>query len=247
MWTAFIWGIISTSSLVLGGLIGSAFKIGKKPLGIIMAFGAGVLISAIAYELVYESVILAKFSAIPLVSFLGGALIFFFADRIIGNMGGSDRKNLNAPSTSTLVIPMMIGIIMDGVPESTVLGLQILQTGSVSIAMLIAIFISNLPEAIAGTAGMKSSGWSVQKIISLWLFIALICAVFTVFGYSLFGNASDGMIAFVNAFAGGAMLMMLTNTMIPEAYEHGGKLAGVFTVIGFIVSVSITILERNIN
>jgi len=245
MWTAFIWGIISTSSLVLGGLIGSTLKIGNKSLGIIMAFGQGVLISAIAYELVYESVILAKFSAIPLVSFLSGALIFFFVDRIIGNMGGADRKNINAPSTSTLVIPMVIGIIMDGIPESTVLGLGILETGSVSMAMLIAIFISNIPEAIAGSAGMKSSGWSVQKIISLWLFIALICAVFTVFGYSFFENASDGTIAFVNAFAGGAMLMMLANTMIPESYKHAGKLAGVFTVLGFIVSVAITILENN--
>ena len=141
-------------------------------------------------------------------------------------MGGSDRKNINAPSTSILVIPMVIGIIMDGIPESTVLGLGILETGSVSMAMLIAIFISNIPEAIAGSAGMKSSGWSMQKIISLWLIIALICAFFTVFGYSFFGNASDGMISFINAFAGGAMLMMLANTMIPEAYEHGGKLAG---------------------
>jgi ZIP family zinc transporter len=246
MWTAFIWGIVSTSSLVLGGLIGSSLKISNKSLGIIMAFGQGVLISTIAYELVYESVVLAKFSAIPLVSFLSGALIFFFADRIIGNMGGSDRKNINAASTSTLVIPMVLGIIMDGIPESTVLGLGILGTGSVSMAMLIAIFISNIPEAIAGSAGMKSSGWSVMKITSLWIIIALICTVFTVFGYSLFGNASNEMIAFVNAFAGGAMLMMLANTMIPEAYKHGGKLAGVFTVLGFIVSVSIIILEHNI-
>lgn len=136
---------------------------------------------------------------------------------------------------------------MDGIPESTVLGLGILETGTVSLAMLVAIFISNLPEAIAGSVGMKSSGWSVQKIISLWLFIALICAAFTVLGFSLFGNASDGMIAFVNAFAGGAMLMMLANTMIPEAYINAGKLAGVFTVIGFIVSVAIIILEHKIS
>ncbi len=247
MWTAFIWGIISTSSLVLGGLIGSTLKIGNKSLGIVMAFGQGVLISAIAYELVYESVILAKFSGIPVVSFLGGALTFFFADHIVGNMGGSNRKKISAPSASILIIPMIIGTIMDGIPESTVLGLGILETGTVSLAMLVAIFISNLPEAIAGSVGMKSSGWSVQKIISLWLVIALICAFFTVLGYSLFGNASDGMIAFVNAFAGGAMLMMLANTMIPEAYINAGKLAGVFTVIGFIVSVAIIILEHKIS
>jgi ZIP family zinc transporter len=247
MLNAFLFGLLATSSLVLGGLIGSTLKIGKKPLGFIMAFGSGVLISAVAYELVYESIRLAKFSTVPLFSFLGGALVFFFADRIIGKMGGSGRKNINAPSASTLVIPMVIGIILDGIPESTVIGLGILETGSVSMAMLMAVFISNIPEAIAGSAGMKSIGWSVRKIITLWISIALVCAVFTLLGYSLFGNASNEMLAFVNAFAGGAILMMLANTMIPEAYEHGGKLAGLFTVIGFIVSVAIILLEHNVS
>jgi zinc transporter, ZIP family len=114
----------------------------------------------------------------------------------------------------------------------------------VSIAMLVAVFISNLPESIAGTSGMKASQWGWKKIILLWLSIALICAVATVAGYGLLGNASHKWMAFINAFAGGAILMMLSNTMIPEAFEHGGKLAGVSTVMGFAVSVSIVLLER---
>ena len=115
--------------------------------------------------------------------------------------------------------------------------------------MMVAVFVSisrsYLPEAIAGSTGMKSSGWSKKKIILLWLFIAFVCAVSTMAGYTLFAQASELWMAFILAFAGGAILMMLANSMIPEAYEHGGKLAGVFTVLGFFLSVSMIILENS--
>ncbi len=120
----------------------------------------------------------------------------------------------------------------------------ILERGSVSPAMLVAVFISNLPEAIAGTTGMKSTGWSRRKILLLWLLIAVVCAFATVAGFSLFANASNFWLAFIEAFAGGAILMMLANTMMPEAFEHGGKLAGIFTVLGFALSVVIILLEK---
>ena len=111
--------------------------------------------------------------------------------------------------------------------------------------MLVAVFISNLPESIAGSSGMKAGGWSRPKIFFLWLGIALFCSLATVAGFSLFANAAPNWLAFIQAFAGGAILMMLANSMIPEAYEHGGKLAGVFTVLGFFVSVSVIILEHS--
>ena len=139
---------------------------------------------------------------------------------------------------------MVLAIVLDGIPESTVIGLGILENGSVSLAMLIAVFVSNLPEAIAGTTGMKSAGWSRTKILLLWLGIAVVCALATVAGFSLFANVSKFWLAFIEAFAGGAILMMLTNTMMPEAYEHGGKAAGIFTVLGFAASVVIILLER---
>jgi zinc transporter, ZIP family len=138
----------------------------------------------------------------------------------------------------------VLAIILDGIPESIVIGLGIFEGGTVSIAMLVAVFISNLPESIAGSTGMKAGGWGRGKIILLWLIIALVCAGSTVLGYSLFSSASDQWLAFIQAFAGGAILLMLANSMIPEAYEHGGKLAGVFTVIGFFLSVSMVILEN---
>ena len=110
--------------------------------------------------------------------------------------------------------------------------------------MLVAVFISNLPEAIAGTTGMKAGGWKKKKIILLWLFIAVICAFSTVAGYSLFSCASKQWLAFIQSFAGGAILIMLANSMIPESYEHGGKLTGIFIVLGFFISVSMVILEN---
>jgi ZIP family zinc transporter len=138
-----------------------------------------------------------------------------------------------------------LAIILDGIPESIVLGLGIFKEGSVSLAMLVAVFVSNLPEAIAGSSGMKKSGWSKKKIILLWLFIALTCSAASLAGYTLFIGASGHWMSFIHAFAGGAILMMLANSMIPEAYEHGRKLAGVSTVLGFFVSVAMVILENS--
>jgi ZIP family zinc transporter len=139
----------------------------------------------------------------------------------------------------------VLAIILDGVPESIVIGLGILEGGTVSLAMLAAVFISNLPEAIAGSVGMKANGASRVKIISLWCIIALACALASAAGFCLFGGISPNWIAFVQAFSGGAILMMLANSMMPEAYEHGGKLAGVFTVLGFSTSVAIIVFEHS--
>ena len=159
-------------------------------------------------------------------------------------MGGSQRKAIKATHQSNLVIPLVLAIILDGVPESVVIGLGILEAGTVSLAMLVAVFISNLPEAVAATAGMRSGGWSRTKILLLWLVIAVVCAGASAAGYGLLGNLSPLWLSFVQAFAGGAILMMLANTMIPEAYEHGGKLAGIFTVLGFAVCVWVIVLEH---
>jgi ZIP family zinc transporter len=244
MLDAFLWGLLATSSLVLGGLIGSFIDLGKRALGLIMAFGAGVLISAVAYELVFEAVSTGKGTGGPGLGLFLGALTFFFADRVIGRMGAADRKAIAPASQSALVIPMLLGIILDGIPESMVIGLGILEGGSVSLAMLVAVFISNLPEAIAGTTGMRAGGWGAMKIFLLWVFIAVFCALATVAGFALFGGVSVFWLTFVQTFAAGAILTMLANSMMPEAFEHGGKLAGLFTVLGFATSVLVVILEH---
>ena len=244
MLNAFFWGLLATSSLMIGGLIATRFSLGKKTLGIIMAFGAGTLISAVSYELIFEAVKLAKGSGFPAFGLFTGALVFFFSDKLIERMGAKNHMDIGASHSSSLVVPMLLGIILDGIPESIVIGLGIFEGGKVSMAMLVAVFISNLPEAIAGSTGMKAGGWKSSKIIMLWVFIALVCAVSTIAGFSLFSSASDHWLAFIQAFAGGAILMVLANSMIPESYEHGGKLTGIFTVLGFFISVAIVILEN---
>jgi ZIP family zinc transporter len=245
MLNAFIWGLVATSSLVLAGVLGSWLTIGRRTLGVIMAFGSGVLISAVAYEMVFEAVSLAKGTGAITIGLFAGAFTFLFADLLVGKIGSSGRKAISSHSQAALIVPMALAIILDGVPESAIIGLGILQTGSVSMAMLIAVFLSNLPEGIAGTTGMRSAGWSRSKVVLFWLTIALFCALATVAGFSLFAGASDYWLAFINAFGGGAILMMLANTMMPEAYEHGGKLAGPFTVLGFAVSVVIILMEKS--
>ncbi|MBW2161506.1 MAG: ZIP family metal transporter [Deltaproteobacteria bacterium] len=244
MANAFLWGLLAASSLVLGGLLASWLPLGKRTLGIIMGFGAGVLLSATAYELVFEAVSLAKGSGMPTLGFLAGAFTFFFSDKLIGRMGSEDRETAGAAGSSKLFVPLVLGIILDGVPESVVIGLGVRETGTVSLAMLVAVFISNLPEAAASTTSMRSSGWSRTKILLLWVAIALVCALASAAGYALLGDASPFGLSIVQAFAGGAILMMLANTMIPEAYEHAGKLAGVFTVLGFAAAVWVVVLEH---
>lgn len=243
---AFLWGLLATSSLILGGLVACQFWLGKRTIGVIMAFGAGTLISAVSYELIFEAVRVAAATGFPAIGLFAGAFTFYGSDWLIGRLGSGERMDIDAASQSRLVVPMVLAIILDGVPESIVIGLGISEGGRVSLAMLVAVFISNLPEAIAGSIGMKAGGASRGKIILLWLVITLVCALSSVAGYSLFHEVSDHWLAFVQAFAGGAILMMLANSMIPEAYEHGKKLAGVFTVLGFFASVAMVLLERGV-
>jgi len=237
MLRAFLWGALATSSLLLGGWLACRFSLSRRTLGLLMAFGAGTLISAVSFELVFEAVLRSRGSGVPAIGFFLGAFCFYLCDRAITAI---ERRHQQAPS---LAVPMVLGIILDGIPESVVIGLGLLEHNAIRVAMLVAIFLSNLPEAVAGTVGMKASGWPIRRILLLWLVIALACAVASGLGYGLFSEAPKGWLSLIQAFAGGAILVMLTNSMIPESYEHAGKLAGLFTVIGFFLSVSIALAE----
>ena len=243
MLNAFLWGFLATISLAVGGLIGIFFKIGKRPLGLIMAFGAGVLLSAVAYELVFKAIKGSTLSGASMIGLLTGAFFFFIVDRLIGRMGAGGRKKISGVHDSNIVVPIVLATILDGIPETLVIGISLLGGGEIGLGMLVAVFISNLPEAIAGTSGMVAGAWRSGKILLLWLLIAVVCAFSSLAGFSLLGNARAETISFIQTFAGGAILVMLSNTMIPEAYEHGGKLAGIFTVLGFAVAVSMALLE----
>jgi ZIP family zinc transporter len=243
MINAFMWGFLAASSLIMGGLFTFWFKIGFRPLGLIMAFGAGVLISAVAFEITPEAIEHSAGSGHSAFGLFAGSLTFFIGDLLIGKMGGHGRKKIGASHSSELGLPIVLGIVLDGIPESIVIGLSLLNGEGVGLSLLVAVFLSNLPEAIAATSGLTSGGWSRFRIIRLWIFVAILCGLAALAGYVLFENAAPSSIAFIQSFACGAILVMLADTMIPEAYEHGGKLAGIFTVLGFGLAVYISVLQ----
>ncbi len=137
----------------------------------------------------------------------------------------------------------MLGIVLDGIPESLVLGLTVLEAGSVSAAFLVAVFLSNLPEALAATSGLSKADWARSRVLGLWVIVALVCGVAALAGYGLLDTATPHTIAIVLSFAGGAILTMLADTMMPEAFEHGGKLVGIFTTGGFALAFGISALS----
>ena len=229
---AFLWGALATSSLLLGGLLACAMPLRRRTLGWLMGFGAGTLLAAVSYELVFKAVQRSPGSGASALGFFAGALVFYGGDRWIATLQPEQEQQ-----GAGLAAPMVLGIILDGIPESLVIGLGLLEHNVVSLGMLVAIFLSNLPEAVAGTVGMKQSGWSSRRILALWLLIAVACAMASAAGYSLFSQVPPTWLSWIQAFAAGAILVMLANAMIPESYDHAGKPAGLFTVLGFFVAV----------
>ena len=172
MYVALAWGFIAAASLIIGGLLALYLTISRRTLGYIMAFGGGVLISAIAYEQVEEAVATAAGGSVALGVF-AGAIMFFGGDLLIDRLGGSDRKASSGAQAEGNTLPIVLGTVLDGVPESIVLGVSLL-SGKISVAMLCAIFMSNLPEAIAGTTGLRVAGWRRGHILTLWAIVAAV-------------------------------------------------------------------------
>ncbi|HXU97867.1 MAG TPA: hypothetical protein VFP03_07180 [Jiangellaceae bacterium] len=236
---AFFWGMLGSVSLVLGAVVVAVNMPSARTLGLIMGFGSGVLISAVAFELVEEAASVAKGLGATTIGFFIGMGVFLLGDQAISTMGYRDRKKMNAVhSASGLAI--VLGIVLDGVPESAVLGLTVLESGTVGVAVLAAVFLSNLPESIAATSGLRSSGWSWGSVYGLWTGIVLVSGIAAAAGYQFMSAATPAAFAFVLAFAGGAILSMLATTMMPEAYEYGGRLVGVTTTIGFAAAFAIS-------
>lgn len=208
-----------------------------------MAFGAGVLISAVAYELVEEAFSTSEGGGAVALGLAAGALTFFAGDAAIDRLRGAQRKSMKGTQERGSPLAIVLGIVLDGVPESAVIRLTLLQGGAVSAAMLAAVFLSNLPEAISATVGLTLSGWKRRSILGLWSLAVLVSALSALAGYAFFGDASPGVLAFALSFAAGAILTMLADTMMPEAFQHGGKLVGLATTLAFGLAFAVSALE----
>jgi ZIP family zinc transporter len=240
---ALFWGLFAASSLLIGALIASWRPPHRRALGLIMAFGAGVLLSAVAYELIDESASIGGGGLAVAAGVFAGAATFTLGDIAIGRFQRRHRGDPMPSSDEGSGLSILLGALLDGVPETAVLGLTVLQTGEVGMAMLVAVFLSNLPEGVAATTTLIEGGWSKRSVLGIWAAVVVACGLAAAAGYLLLDGASPGLIAFVYAFSGGAVLTMLATSMIPEAYEHAGRAVGVITVLGFIVAYGIHVLE----
>jgi zinc transporter, ZIP family len=260
------WGFVGGAALLLGALLGLYLKVGLRVIGLVMAFGAGVLISALAFELTEEAYQSAGATAAAL-GLAAGSLTFFTGDWLIDRQGGHRRKSpvhggvrLPEPAADTgsgsgsspgsskagsgaaasSGLALVLGALLDGIPESAAIGISLLGGGGVGVAMVAAVFLSNIPESMSATTGLKASGRSTGWILGLWGLVVSASTLASVAGYSLLGGASEETVAFIQTFAAGAILTMLADTMLPEAVEHAGRLVGLMTVLGFAVAFFIS-------
>ena len=228
------WALLAASSLLVGALLTFAVPIGRRFLGLIMAFGAGVLISAVSYELVEEAIAISADRFAVAGGFAAGALVFFAGDVAI------DRRLKEKEGGSGLGI--VLGAVLDGIPESVVIGASLLAGESASVAVIVAVFLSNVPESISATSDMVGGGWSRGKIVALWVVVVAASALAAGIGYALLDGASGSWIAAIQAFAAGAILTMLADEMIPEAFVATGhrKTVGLALASGFALSAALS-------
>jgi len=243
------WGLVSGSALLIGALVGYYFRVPPRLIAAIMAFGSGVLISALSFDLMDEAYQRGGFDATA-VGFIGGAAVYTLANWFLSHRGAKHRKRSGDQQPSHEEdagsgLAIAVGALLDGIPESIVIGLSLIAGGSVSWVAVIAVFLSNIPEGLSSAAGMKKARRPALYIFGVWGGIAAISGVAALIGYAVFRHYSDDVIAATTAVAAGAILAMLADTMIPEAFEEAHDFAGLVTVLGFLAAFILTKLGES--
>lgn len=237
--TAGLWGAIAASSLLIGAALAIWLRPSNRIVGLVMGFGSGTLVSAIAYDLVPEAI---KHDFPVVLGLAAGALTYFVADWVIDSRGGEHRKSIATKQQANAGLAIFLGTLLDGIPESLVLGMSLALGGTIGVAFLAAIFISNLPESMASTKGMADSGIARATIWGMWLAVVAASALAAALGFALIKLLPGAEGAGAQSFAAGAMLTMLADSMMPEAFAYGGKAVGLVTVGGFVVATALAFI-----
>jgi ZIP family zinc transporter len=237
---AFLWGLLAGGALVVGAAIAWFVRVPQRLIAAVMAFGAGVLISALAFELMDEAWQRGGFDSTAL-GFLGGAIVYTAANWVLARQGAKHRKRSGHQQPSEKDddgsgAAIAVGALLDGIPESVVIGLSLVGGAGVSLVTVVAIFLSNIPEGLSSAAGMRNAGRPARYVFGVWTGIALASAVASWAGYAFLQGLPPDAIAAITAVAAGAILSMLADTMIPEAFEHTHDAAGLITVAGFLAA-----------
>lgn len=234
------WGAATSASLWLGQALARPLAAANRTTGLIMGFGAGTLFSAVAYQLVpTDSLVHGVTVGVGLTL---GALVYFIADQLLDRRGAGDRQRIKPGPVSSSGLAMFLGALLDGLPEAFVLGISIAVGGTVSVAFVVAVFVSNIPQGVAGTTSLIAAGRNQRQVFGLWGGLTVACAIAAGLGFVLSARIPDqGLIA--EAFAAGALLMVLADSMIPEAYRHGGRAVGLATVVGYLVTTALAVAQ----
>jgi zinc transporter, ZIP family len=263
MGQALVFGLIGSSALVIGGAIGAYWRAPHQISGVLLAFASGTLISALAFELFPEAVHLGGLWPAGLGLIVGGltfvvvntaldswvarsagdpqqvpALSLEAAEDVSGAQAQQTERVEEAATggaRAAVGFALLAAVTLDGVPENLALGVSLLSGGG-SIVLLVAIFCSNFPESLVGAVAMRRGGRSAPFAIGIWSLTAVLLTAAVVFGREVFARLPEEHLAFPLAFAGGAVLASLADTLMPEAFEHGRPLNSMATAAGFLVS-----------
>ena len=238
-----LWGLLGGAALVLGALVAWFLRVPQTVIASVMAFGSGVLVSAVAFDLVAEAADTGGLGPTA-AGFLGGALAYLGANVLLARRGARHRKRSGGQQPSEEEqsgsgAAIAVGALLDGVPESVVLGLGLLGGGSVNPSVLAAVFLSNVPEGLSSAAGMRAGGRRAGYVFGVWGGIAVASGIAALVGYAALGGASPEVVAVITAVAAGAILTMVADTMIPEAFERTRTWTGVITSLGFLTAFAI--------
>jgi ZIP family zinc transporter len=233
------WGAFASASLYIGQALAAPLGRSFRVVGLVMGFGAGTLLSAVAYELIPERSFQEGWGIA--VAFLVGALVYYGADGLIDSRGGAKRQHI-AGGEEGSGPAMFLGALLDGLPEAFILGISLALGGSVSIAFVAAVFVSNIPQGLAGTTSLQAAGYSDRRIFWMWTALTATSAACAAAGFLLADSVPDQGVH-AEAFAAGAVLVMLADSMMPEAFRHGGNSVGLLTVLGYLAAAALTVVQ----
>ncbi len=232
-----LWGLLGGSSLVLGGVLALVTTWSARVIALVMAFGSGVLISAVAFDLVAEAWPDSG-GLVTGAALAAGALVFFGCDVVISRTGLPRRRRSTADHAGAAAMVIVAGAALDGIPESAAIGATV-SAGGVSATFVLAVFLSNIPESLSSSAGLRRAGRSGRAIAGLWVVIAVVSAIAAGLGYLLVTHSPPEVVGAVRGFAAGAVLTMVASTMLPEAHDEGGPVTALVTTAGFLAAVAL--------
>lgn len=237
---AVLLGLLGQASLLLSGLAVYAVKVPRRVVGALAGYGAGALLGAIAFDLIPDGEQLPSLEIA--LWLLIGAAVFVVADwlvesRVASKPPSTDASGGESDGSGGGPLGIVVGAVVDGVPESLIFGIQLAAGQGVSLAFLAAVFVSNIPQALAPSVDLAASGWKPLRMASMWGVVVVVCGLTAGLGFIL-ADALGLSGARAATFASGGLLAMMTNSLMPFAFERGGALAGIMTVVGFAVSVA---------